>query len=128
MKKILICIMALLLCLAFNVAFATEEVVSDIHSESVDVIEVTPAPTQKPDWRITISSSLEGLDTVIENTEVTLTANLFNFRDEDSYTIIWQENRGDDWIDVGNGATYKFKINKTNVHYKWRVVAVIKLE
>ena len=125
MKKIIAMMMALMLCGTFAYA---EDVVSDQHSENVEVVSPTPVPTEKPDWRVTISSSLDGVSSVMEGEEVTLTANMHGIRDVDSYTLVWQENRGDGWIDVGSGQTYRFRIDRTNVHYKWRVVAHITSE
>lgn len=123
MKRLIAILMVLITCFSCGCAFA-EDIESGVHTENVEVV----TPTPKPEWAVTIKSSLEGLTQVLEGTEVTLTAVLHNFRDEDIYTITWQEQRDGQWYDVGSGLTYKFNINTTNVHYAWRVKIHIETE
>lgn len=122
MKKLIALFMALLLCFSFSCAYAGEDdVISSEHTENVEVI----TPTPRGDWSVSISSSLDGLTQVMTDTEVTLTASLYGFREGvDTWTIQWQVNKGDGWEDLSGetSETYKFNINETNVRYKWRVV------
>ena len=118
-------VISLCLCVLVVCGFA-EEIVSDVHTENVEVVTPEPEPTPRPDWAVSIKSNLDGESQVLVGTEVVLTAVLRNFRDEDVYTIEWQENRGDGWVTVGdNSTTYRFNIDTTNVHYSWRVVVRI---
>lgn len=127
LKKFLAILISLCLCAVF-VCGVAEEIVSGTHTENVEVVTPTPAPTPRPDWAVSVRSNLSGKTQVMVGTEVVLTAVLENFRDEDVYTIEWQENRGDGWVTVGdNSTTYKFKIDTTNVHYSWRVVVHIQV-
>lgn len=118
---------SLFLCTMMVYGFA-EEIVSDTHTENVEVVTPTPAPTPRPDWKVSIRSNLSGETQAMVGTEVVLTAVLENFRDEDVYTIEWQENRGDGWVTVGGDSnTYRFNIDTENVHYSWRVVIHIEV-
>lgn len=115
------------LCIACMCCIA-EEITSETHTEDVEVVTPTPEPTPRPDWAVSIDSSLFGETQVTVGTKAVLTAVLENFRDEDVYTIEWQEDRGDGWVTVGGDSlTYEFIIDETNIRYRWRVIVHIQL-
>ena len=122
MKKLIVLFLSLILCFSFLPSYA-EDIESDQYMVDVDVI---PEPTPRPDWGVSISSSVDDKSQVFEGTEVTLRANLYNFRNEDSYYIEWLENDGSGWYSVGgNSTTYSFIITRENARYKWRVIVHI---
>ena len=124
MKKLIALLLTLMLCFpAFAYADGEDDVVSDTHTEHVEVY----TPVERGNYSVSISSSLDGQSKVKTGTKVTLTAHLSGFRDGvDTWEITWQENDGSGWSDVGSGSTYDFNIDEDNVNHKWRVVVHVK--
>lgn len=119
MKKFITLLITFMLCFSLTYAEQTEDVASKPHSETVTVLE------PKGDWSVTITSSLDGKESVISGTEVTLTAHFSGKREGDTLQYIWQERKSEDgkWKDVGTDSTeYKFNITAENVTHQWRVI------
>lgn len=115
MKKLCIILCVFLLCI--SVIATAEEIVSDVHTEDVEIIE----PVER--W-VTIDSSLDGVSSVLSGTEVTLTAVLHDFLESDEYDVQWQRSTDrSNWDNIGsNSLTYSFNISAENVNDYWRVI------
>ena len=76
-----------------------------------------------------VTSSLDGLDRVKEDTEAVLTAVLYGFSDEDTYTVQWQysPDGGETVFDAEDGTEleYHYTVTEETIQYSWRVVITI---
>ena len=81
---------------------------------------------------VVVTSSLDGLDEVEENTEAVLTAVFYGFSDEDEYTIQWQysPDGGATVYDAedGTGPEYRYLVTEETIRYSWRVMVTLEAE
>lgn len=78
---------------------------------------------------IEISSTLWGMKSVPLGQEITMTAELINFQEDDQCTYQWQylDKQTNTYIDIdgANELTYVYYINTDNFYYTWRLVVII---
>ena len=81
---------------------------------------------------VEICSTLADYDFVSLGTEITMTARLFNFREEDVCTFQWKyfSNAENDFVDIegANEASYSYHITEENINYYWKLVVTISNE
>ncbi|MBQ8306281.1 MAG: hypothetical protein IJX90_08720 [Blautia sp.] len=87
------------------------------------------AEAKEADRVVVVTSSLDGLDEVEENTEAVLTAVFYGFSEDDDYSIQWQysPDGGNTVYDAEDGTEpeYRYTITKETIHYAWRVVVTL---
>lgn len=91
---------------------------------------VTEAPEEEQPVRsIRVVSTLDEAGTVTVGTEVTLTAELEGFLENDRYEIQWQytPDGGETVLNAenANGLTYSYIVDKTNFTYGWRLMVIL---
>ena len=123
MKKleIIIIILLLLILILIPIRAHNEEISNVI--EPIQEIIITPEPTPEPKREVHITTTLHS-KTVEVGTEVTMSAVLINFTDEDNCTYVWQYSTdGKVWNDIpnSNNPFYTFIVSETNYKYYWRV-------
>ena len=136
MKKFLALLMAIMVAftpiMMTTVAFS-EEFNDETHITTEIVTPTpeptaTPEPTPAPNRRINLKSSLDGKDQVMVGTEVTLTVELIEFLEEDSYTVMWQRSTDkSNWetVETGTSLTYKFDISEADAGVWYRAVVIL---
>lgn len=81
---------------------------------------------------VEICSTLADYDFVSLGTEITMTARLFNFREEDVCTFQWKyfSSAENDFVDIegANEASYSYHITEENINYYWKLVVTISNE
>ena len=133
MKKLEIIIIILLLLILILIPIrAHNEEISNVIEPIQEIIitpeptpEPTPGPTPTPEPKreVHITTTLHS-KTVEVGTEVTMSAVLINFTDEDNCTYVWQYSTdGKVWNDIpnSNNPFYTFIVSETNYRYYWRV-------
>ena len=82
-----------------------------------------------PARSIDITSSLTGKVFVNLNEEVTLTAVLYNFREDDVYTFQWQyyDRASRMYVDIpeATDSTFVYYVNDDNISNTWRLVVTV---
>ena len=78
---------------------------------------------------IEIASTLSNCDFVSLGTEITMTARLYNFREEDVCAYQWKyyDSTSGDFVDIegANEAAYTYHITEENIYYNWKLVVTI---
>lgn len=82
---------------------------------------------EKPYARsVNLTSTLDGVKTIEEGTEIVITATLEGFLEEDQYTIAWyySSDGGQSYypIESADGLEYRYNITVENAHNIWKIV------
>ena len=82
-----------------------------------------------PARSVEVTSSLWGMLSIPIGTEITMKAELINFKDDDICTFQWQyrPEGADAFIDIGdaNELTYVYYIDEENFYYTWRLIVIV---
>ncbi len=85
-----------------------------------------------PARSVQVTSTLWGMKSIPLGTEITMTAELINFREEDRCTYQWQylDEQTNAYIDIpdANDLTYVYSIDTENFYYTWRLVVIIETD
>ena len=85
-----------------------------------------------PARSVEVTSTLWGMKSIPLGTEITMTAELINFREEDRCTYQWQylDEQTNAYIDIpdANDLTYVYSIDTENFYYTWRLVVIIETD
>lgn len=91
--------------------------------------EIGEEEEELPARSIEISSTLWGMKSIPLGQEITMTAELINFLEDDICTFQWQylDEVTDTYIDIdgANELTYVYTIDTDNFFYTWRLVVII---
>ena len=125
MKKLIVLLMALMLCFASIPAL----------SETIDSQEFNPGITMtlpNPDWKVEIHCDQQG-KTLLAGSKVTLTAKItteqskyYKLSDYNiSYNWLAKQAANGDWESVGSKATYDFELDADNVNWIFKVTVTL---
>ena len=96
-----------------------------IRKTEVEEIEEEELPARY----IEIDSTLSSCRFVSLGTEITMTARLYNFREEDACEYQWKyfDSASGDFVDIegANEAVYTYHITEENIYYNWKLVVTI---
>ena len=88
-----------------------------------------PEGNDLPARYVEINSTLSNMRFISVGQQVTMTAQLFNFRDDDICSFQWQyyDRASGNYIDIEDAtdSTYIYYINDKNISFFWRLVVVI---
>ncbi len=105
---------------------AIEEVTENVETDGSDVVESGEEPLAR---MIKVTTSLSEMNGIIPNgTQITMKAQLENFKDDDVYTCRWQYSTdGINYIDAedANDLVYTYAIDSASFFYYWRVVIIL---
>ena len=89
----------------------------------------TDEEEELPARSIVISSTISTMEYIPLGAEITMTAELINFREDDECVYQWQyQPKGSDtFIDIedANDLTYVYFINEENFYYTWRLTVLV---
>ena len=89
----------------------------------------TDEEEELPARSVVVTSTLWGMLSIPFGTEITMTAELVNFQEDDICTYQWQyQPKGSDtFIDIedANDLTYVYFINEENFYYTWRLTVLV---
>ncbi len=80
---------------------------------------------------VTVKSTLDGLTTVKFNTQITMEAELHDFKDEDICEFQWYystDGKTYNLVEGANEAIYEYNLDKNNCFFAWRVAVTIRNE
>lgn len=86
------------------------------------------AEEELPARSVNVTSTLWGMSSIPIGTEITLTAELINFQEDDICTFQWQYQPDEaDYIDIdgANELTYTYQIDEENFYYTWRLTVLV---
>lgn len=90
--------------------------------------EAEPLPARY----IEVTSTLTGMEFIPLGQEITMTAELINFREEDLCTFQWLycEPGSDTYISIegANEPNYTYYINRQNIFFRWKIVVTVENE
>ncbi len=82
-----------------------------------------------PARNVEITSTITGMQFVPIGTEITMTAELVNFREDDICTFQWQylDREAETYTDIdgANELTYRYQVTRENFYNTWRLVVLI---
>ena len=89
----------------------------------------TDEEEELPARSVVVTSTLWGMLSIPFGTEITMTAELVNFQEDDICTFQWQyrPEGSDTFIDIegANELTYVYYIDKVNFYYTWRLTVLV---
>ena len=87
--------------------------------------EEEPLPARS----VNITSTITGMQFIPIGAEITMTAELVNFREDDICTYQWQylDKETETYIDIegANELTYRYRVTRENFYNTWRLVVLI---
>ena len=94
--------------------------------------EIEEEEEELPARSVEITSTLWGMKSIPLGTEISMTAELINFREEDRCTYQWQylDAENNTYVDIpdANELTYVYFIDTENFYYTWRLVVIIETD
>ena len=85
-----------------------------------------------PIRKVKLTSTLDGLTEIKKGTEITITADISGFVEDEIVKITWQyrpaDAEDDTFYDIegAEGFTYTYTVDAQNIHNEWRIVLTLK--